>query len=305
MASGLSWVWWVTCSLWAAVIVLDLKREPRDWRRWLVSVSAFVAIASLGRGGLAEVNLRFVLIAGLALVVIAAMIAGDLSRRRRADRLEKWAAEQGFRPMSIARRPTQAALPDALHRLPFFNHGNLSRIDELISRSDDDSHDVLVFRHSIRRKVAWYDIGGVEASGTVVALRRSGLWLPYFQIRPLAMYPWMDGGAVGEAVALGHSSAFARTYRLGGHEPRNLRAFFGDDLLAAIAERPGWVIQGEGEWLAAFYYDRSPNLMSLKSSNLRSAKLDQLQDHVRDAVALLDKLADRGIRFASRDLGAA
>ncbi len=305
MASGLSWVWWVTCSLWAAVIVLDLRREPRDWRRWLVSLSAFLAIATLSRGGLGEVNLRFALIAGLGLVVLVAMIAGELSRRRRADRLEKWTADQDYRPIAIAPRRTQAALPDGLHRLPFFHHGRLSRTDELIARSEGDAEEILVFRHSIRRKVAWYDAGRVEVSGTVVALRRRGLWLPYFQIRPLAMYPWMDGGAVGEAVPLGHSSPFARTYRLGGHEPRNLRAFFSDDLLAAIAERPGWVVQGEGEWLAAFYYDRSPNLMSLKSSNLRSVRLEHLQDHVRDAGKLLDRVADRGIRYASRDLGAA
>jgi hypothetical protein len=305
MASGLSWVWWVTCLPWAAVIVLDLMREPRDWRRWLISLSAFAAIAYLGRGGLGEVNLRFALIAGLGLVVLLAMIAGEMKRRRRARRMAKWTAEHGYRPIAIARGRTQVALPEGLHRLPIFNLGMLPRTDEMIARPESASADILVFRHSIRRKVAWYDVGGVEASGTVIALRRPGLWLPFFQVRPRAMYPWMDGGPVGEDVPLGHASTFARTYRLGGHEPKNLRAFFGDDLLAAIAEKPGWVIQGEGEWLAAFYYDRSTNLMSLKPSALRSSPLERLDDHVRDAELLLDKLADRGARFASRDLGAA
>jgi hypothetical protein len=139
----------------------------------------------------------------------------------------------------------------------------------------------------------------------VIALRRPGMWLPQFQVRPIGLFKEFDGGPLGDPVSIPSGLAFAKSYRLGGHEPRNLRAIFDDGLLAKIAEKPGWVIEGEGEWVAAFYFDRSPNLMSLKTSTLRKVKLDALEEHARDAYRVLTSVAERSSRAEARDAGAA
>ena len=72
-----------------------------------------------------------------------------------------------------------------------------------------------------------------------------------------------------------------------------------------IGEKPGWLIEGEGEWLAAFRFDRSPNLMSLKTSTLRTVRVGRPGGHVGEAQRLLENLADRASRSARREAGAA
>ena len=83
MAAGLSWVWLVTWSLWAAVVYKDATRQPRDWR-WLVSLAALAFIAWATIDHLREPNLRFVLLSTLAVGVLIVWTAFDaLARRRR------------------------------------------------------------------------------------------------------------------------------------------------------------------------------------------------------------------------------
>lgn len=296
--------WLVTWSLWAAVVFLDRRREPRDWR-WAVSLGALILVAAATRESLREFNLRFVLLAGLAAVVILSWGVGRLLSRRRLARTAAWAREHGFEAVALASRRTEDALPDDLRRLPIFAGGSLPRTEGVVAREDGEGGTVLAFRHAIRRKMAWYGASGVEVRGTVVALRRPGMWLPLFQVRPSGLLSWIDGGPIGEAVPVAGASRFAGGYRLGGHEPTNLRALFSDALLDAIAEKPGWIIQGEGEWIAASYFDRSENLMSLKTSSLRTARLDGLGGFVKDSGDLLGLVADRASRWSARDLGAA
>jgi hypothetical protein len=300
----MSWVWFLTWALWGAVVYRDWRREPRDGR-WLVSLLGLVALAGWSRGSQRDLNWRFFALTGLALLILAAWGVHDLLGRRRRDRLARWAADHGFEPMELAPRHVESSLPEGLRRLPMMARGNASRSSGLVRRREAGGDEVLVFEHRIRRKLAWYDLDGAEMTGTVVALRRPGMWLPLLQVRPVGLLPGMDGGAVGDAVTTAPGSAFARSYRLGGHEPRNLRGLFGDDLLAHIAERPGWLIEGEGEWLAAFYFDRAESLMSLKTSALRVARIQALEEHARDAYRVLEAVADRGMRPLERGAGAA
>lgn len=303
MGSGFHGVWLVTWSLWAVVIARDVRREPRDWR-WIVWLAALFAAAAATRDTLREVNLRFVLLSGLAVVVLVGWTAADLLNRRRRPRLSAWARSHGYGPTALESRRAEATLPEGLRRLPMLGRGRWPRTEGLLSRDDGDGRERLVFDHTIRRKVVWYD-SGVEATGTVVAIRRRGMWLPLFQVRPVGLFAWMDGGPLGEPVPTAGNAAFARSYRLGGHEPRNLRALFTDDLLAAITERPGWLIEGEGEWIAAFAFDRAPSLMSLKTSTLRTVKVGGLEAHIGEASRLLDRIADHAARSAERGAGAA
>ena len=300
----MSLVWLVTWALWGAVVYRDWKRDPRD-PRWLVSLIGLVALAVLTRESQQEANWRFFALTGLAASILTAWAAHDFRRRRARCRLAKWAADHDFEPIGLEPRRVSEALPEGLLRLPMLARGHTARAAGLLRRIDPDGAEVVVFEHRIRRKLAWYHIDGAEASGTVVALRRPGMWLPLLQVRPSGLLPGMDGGPLGDAVATTPGSAFARSYRLGGDEPRNLRGLFGDDLLARIAERPGWLIEGEGEWLAAFYFDRAESLMSLKTSALRVAPIEALEEHVRDAYRVLEAVADQGMRPQKRGAGAA
>ncbi|MDB5353193.1 MAG: hypothetical protein JWN86_4440 [Planctomycetota bacterium] len=305
MASGLSWVWLLTWSLWAAVVFKDWQRQPRDWR-WMFSLGTLVIVAWSTIGSLDDVNnLRFILLAGLAVVVLLSWTWVDLAASRRRSRRADWAGIHGYEPLAIERRRSSSSLPDGLRRLPMFSKGFSPATEGVMVRDDENGRQRFVFDHTIRRKVTWFDAGGVGTTGTVVAMHRPGMWLPLFQVRPIGIMYAMDGGPLGDPVAVGAGTAFAKSYRLGGHEPRNLRGFFSDELLAAISEKPGWVIEGEGEWIAACYFDRSENLMSLKASRLRIVKAEQLEDHVRDATLMLGRIADRDARSSARGVGAA
>lgn len=306
MASGLNWVWLVTVVLWGAIVYKDMRRVPFDGRRF-ISLAAFLLIACASYNRLTEANLNFILLNALAVVVLIGWTLSNLGANRRRSRIADWGSSHGFEPVAIERKGSSESLPEGLRRLPFLGRGRAAWTEGVIARRDGDvdGEECRVFDHTIRRKVVWYDANGAEATGTVVALRRPGMWLPLFQVRPVGMFDWFDGGALGDAVPLKADSGFAKSYRLGGHEPRNLRSFFTDELLASIAEKPGWLIEGEGEWIAAFYFDRAASVMSLKSSTLRTVKVDQLDDHVRDASRLLGRIADRDARTATRGVGAA
>jgi hypothetical protein len=304
MASGVSFVWVVTWALWGAVVYKDWRSSLGD-RRWLGSLAALVVLAAMTRGSFVEFDLRAGLLIAIAVAILGIWSVADMMAARRRARKEAWARSAGFEPVALAPAPSSATLPDGLRRLPMLGLGRSPRTDGVLRRESRDGGELFVFDHAIRRRVIWYDANGVDASGTVVAIRRPDVCLPLFQVRPIGLFAWMDGGSVGDAVPLPSGTAFAKSYRLGGHEPRNLRTLFSDDLLALIGEKPGWLIEGEGEWLAAFVFDRSPNLMSLKTSTLRSVRVGGLEAHVREVERLLENLADRASRSSRREVGAA
>jgi len=296
-------VWAVTWGLWAAIVILDYRREPRDARR-LVPMAAVLALAALTRDSMNAFDVRLVALCGLSCAVVAAMAVADALVRRRARRVEGWAAAHGYEAVSSTPRRASELLPEGLRRLSFLGGGRSAQVAHVLRRVELDGTEVYVFDHAIRRPAAWFDPSGEEAAGTVVAIRRPGSWLPIFQVRPVGLFRWMDGGPLGDTVSTSTVPAFANSYRLGGHEPRNLRTLFTDDLLARIAESPGWLIEGEGEWVAAFHYQRADGAVSLKPSTLRTVGLDALEDHAREAYRRLSEIADRGARPA-RDAGAA
>ena len=296
-------VWAVTWGLWVAVVVLDYRREPRDARR-LAPMAAVLALAVLTRDSMREFDVRLVSLCALACAVFVALATSKALARRRARRIESWAGEHGYDAISSSPRPARDLLPVGLRRLPFLGRGRSAQLAHLLRRVELDGTEVYVFDHAIRRPSAWFDPSGAEASGTVVAIRRPGRWLPMFQLRPVGLFKWMDGGPLGDSVSTSSVPAFAESYRLGGHEPRNLRKLFADDLLARMAKTPGWLIEGEGEWVAAFLYHRVEGALSLKPSTLRTVGLDALEDHAREAYRRLSEIADRGARPA-RDAGAA
>jgi hypothetical protein len=304
MPSGVSFAWIITWSLWAVVVYKDFRREPGD-ARWLVSVIGLVLVAGLTQESLRELNLRFALLSGLAVGVLACWTIADLLASRRAARLQSWAQQTRFEPVALKSQPSRKTLPEALRKLAFLKKGRMPRTEGVLRRTGSTSSETLVFQHSIRRPIIWYDISGIETSGTVVAIHRPGIWLPLFQVRPVGILPGMDGGPVGDPVPVPAGTSFAKSYRLGGDEPRNLRTLFSDELLAKIAEKSGWLIEGEGEWLAAFIFDRSPSLMSLKSSTLRKVEPAGLEEFVRETAAILEMVADRADRAGGRNAGAA
>ncbi len=304
MTSGVSVVWFITWSLWAAVVTKDFRREPRDVRR-LVSLAALVLLAIVTRDSLREADLRFALLGGLAAAVLIVWTIADFRTARTTKALAEWAGRNDFECVALKPQRTKSSLPDALASLTMFTNGRFPVTRQLLKRADAAGKESLIFRHSIHRPAVWYDISGMEAYGTVVAIHRPGIWLPRFQIRPVGLLPWMDGGIVGDPVPVPSGSSFSKSYRLGGDEPRNLRAMFTDELLAKIAEKSGWMIEGEGEWLAAIYFDRSDNLMSLKTSTLRTVSTENLEEFVREADAVLDRIADRGHRGDLQGVGAA
>ena len=304
MATGVSLVWVVTWTLWGAVVYKDWRSGPGD-RRWLASLAALILLAAMTRGSLGELNLRAGLLIAIAVAILAAWNVSDLMAARRRSRKRDWARSAGFEAPALAPAASSMTLPDGLRRLPMLGRGRSPRTEGVLRREGGDGGELLVFDHAIRRRVIWYDVNGVDVSGTVVAIRRPGICLPLFQVRPIGLFAWMDGGPLGDAVAVPGGTAFAKSYRLGGHEPRNLRALFTDDLLASIAAKAGWLIEGEGEWIAAIAFDRSPNLMSLKTSTLRTVRVGGLEEHVRAARHLLEDLADRASRSSRRGVGAA
>ena len=245
MPSGFSNLWLITWSLWALVVLLDCLREPRDWR-WVVSLSALVGVAVATRDTLREPDIRFVLLTGLAVAVLLAWGASRLLARRRHAKTAAWARLHGFEPIAIGPRRADVTLPEGLRRLPLIARGAFAKTEGVLRRDEPAGGEVLAFQFAIRRRMAWYGPSGVEARGTVVALRRPGLWLPFFQVRPDGLFDWFDGGPVGDPVAITPGSAFARGYRLTGHEPRNLRGLFPDEMLDAIARSPAGSSRGKG-----------------------------------------------------------
>ena len=304
MPSEIPWVWLVLGSLGGLVVLLDFLREPRDWR-WVLSLAALIGLGIVARDSFREPDLRFVLLTGLAVSVLVAWAASRSLARHRQARIVAWARDRGYEPVAVGRQRAEATLPEPLRRLPVFKTGAYSRTEGLLRRDDPAIGEVLVYRFSTLRNASWYGSPGVETSGTVVALRRPGSPLPFFQIRPQGLFPWFDGGSVGDPVATTPGSRFTESYRLSGHEPRNLRALLSDDLLDAIAEKPGWIVQGEGEWVAALYFDRSENLMSLKTSSLRTVDLHSLDAFTREAARLAGRVAEGASRTMARGVGAA
>ena len=305
MPSGLSLYWLVTWMLWAVVVFLDFKREPRD-RRWAVSLVALIAIASVSREFFPAFNLRFALLSGLAVTIISAWGARAWLNRKRQAKVNAWAISHGFESRELSACSADATLPEQLlRRLPIFSRGALSKTEHLISRLGASGRETFVFQFATRRNLSWHGPSGDESRGTVVAIRQPRLDLPFFHIRPDGLMSTFDGGPVGEVVPMATGSRFASQYRLWGHEPRNLASRFSIEALDAISAQKGWIIQGEGEWIVALMFDRSENLMSLKTSLLRQVPLDQLKEHVDQATSLLDHLVETVSRQHLRDFGAA
>ena len=196
MASGVSFVWIVTWALWGAVVYKDWRRSVGD-RRWLASLAAFVLLAAMTRSSLVEFDLRATLLIGIAV--------GDPRRcgpcrtrgRRSVDRgKEAWARSAGFEPVAIARRRLRrSTCRRACDGFPCWAAVGRPEPRASSAASLGDGRELLVFDHAIRRRVIWYDANGVEAAGTVVAIRRPGHGLPLFQVRPIGLFAWMDGGA--------------------------------------------------------------------------------------------------------------
>ncbi len=300
MPSGLSPFWLLTWSLWSVVVYLDRRREPRDWR-WVISLVAMVAVAVITFDSMREANLRFALLSGLAAAVILAWGVRSIRAQHRANETGAWAEAHEFSALSLQPQPAEATLPDDLKRLPIFSRGSLARTEGLVERREPHGGRVLVFRHAVRRQMALHGPSGIEAYGTAVAIYRPESALPLFAVRPEGLFPWFDGGPIGERVAVQPHSRFAAAYSLFGDEPRNLRALFSDSITTAISEKPGWIIQGEGAWVVALYFDRSENLMSLKTSSLRVVRPVKLAEHVGLSLSLLNQIAMAASRPMRRD----
>ncbi len=297
-------VWFVTWGLWAGVVALDRRRQLHD-RRWLLSLTILIVFAGLTRESMRDFDARTVSLCVLALAMATVIVVSEWMIQRKQVLAENWAKLHGFEPIAIAPQSSDSSLPEGLCRLPFFTGGRNPRTARLVRRDLPNGDELIVFDHSIRRINSWFELDGTLATGTVVALRRRDVRLPMFQVRPVGLFRWMDGGALGEAVSVSSAPSFAKSYRLGTDEPRKVRAIFNDELLAKLGETAGWLIEGEGDWVAAFMFDRAGSVAAMKSSTLRSVDLNSLERFTQDAYLVLSEVANRGARSIGSNADAA
>lgn len=289
MGQGSLLVWALVFLPWMIAVLLDLAREPRD-KRWLIFAVGLVVLASLIGGRLVESGGRAAMVSLLGWIVLATMGGKWRSERGRRHALRSWADANGFRPRNFRRDRAELSLPGPLLGLPMIARTRWPRTEGLMEHRDEEGREWFVFDLLTTARVGGISTSKDRNSATVVALHQPGGRIPQFLLRPQDLHSADKGTPPGEVVELKGRGDFSKNYRLRGVEVRNLSALFDDDLAASLAGKPGWIIEGEGEWLAAMYYEAAPDA-SRNYGGLRIASAGEMSDHVAEASSMLDKIS--------------
>lgn len=298
MEFGPWWTWAAIVVPWCLLVAWDLRRDPGNLR-WLFSLLGLLILMAVARNA-PKFDARLAVIAVTPLILVGAGLLGEGRDRRRWRGLAEWGPDHGFEAVETGPRPASETLPPGLLRLPLFSRTAWPKTASLMSRRDEGGGECLLFELRAAPSRPWAARNGFAAGGTVVAIHRPGLRLPLVQVRPRSLPGSPFGRMVGEPIDLMDRSAFPSHYRIGGHEPTRLGRLFEPGLTASLADRPGWVLDGEGDWLAALYYD-VPKGLSLRLPGFRRPGPEAIEGHLAEALEILENLASRAERAVGRD----
>ncbi|MBI5595589.1 MAG: hypothetical protein HY928_05805 [Elusimicrobia bacterium] len=182
---------------------------------------------------------------GLAAAFVLYQVHGAQAR---AKGLRKAGAEVGLAPSGT----DVEELPAGLLALPIFSYGNQRSSDNMMW-GEGGGFAVFDFEYShVRRRVDESRGRRIERNDTVqtaCAVRVDGGTLPEFTLAPAGLGDAFLGLFGTRDIDLAQEPGFSAAYVLRGPDEDAVRRLFAAGPARALAERPGWTVQGKGEWV--------------------------------------------------------
>jgi len=212
-------------------------------------------------------HIPFVLAGAVAVLAIAMLVWRGVSESTRKKKIEALSYTLGFE--YSAEDPT--LLESEIGTLPLFSRGRRRRAMNVLRRRESDGEAVL------------FDYRYTTSSGknshthhqTVLAVRRQGLDLPAFELRP-------ENVLLRVAAAFGYQDIdfeafpeFSRRYVLRGKDEAAVRQVFTPALLQTLERRPGWSLEATGTSIIVYRQGKRPKPEALHTFLTASQEIVQ------------------------------
>jgi len=192
------------------------------------------------------------MIAGSGALVLAAVSWEHWRDRRRSAALTKWASSLGFTIVPEQVAPDAASAIAGLVRLPVFQRGRDARIRNIMDGSAAEGR-VVVLDHE-------YVTGSGKNKSTItqtlVAVELAGEPLPAFVLGPEGLFARLGQVFGTQDIDFEESPQFSRAYQLKASDAEAIRRVFERNAVPFLAEHPGWSVEANGRWIAAYRQGR-------------------------------------------------
>lgn len=172
----------------------------------------------------------------------------SLGAQARAKGLRKAAAGAGLAPAG----GDVEDLPEGLLALPLFSYGNQRSSDNMMW-GEGGEFVVFDFEYSHVRRAVDPAPGRrtlrTDTVQTVCAVHVPGGTLPEFTLAPAGLGDAFLGLFGTRDIDLEQEPRFSAAYLLRGPDEDAVRRLFSAGPARALSDRPGWTVQGKGEWV--------------------------------------------------------
>ena len=211
-------------------------------------------------------------ILGGAIVVVALFLFLRQWERKREEAFRSAARQAGWSPAD-----PPDAVPEGAQGFHLFEQGRQRRVTSAFSqRSMSFESTLLDYR---------YTTGSGKNSSihrqTVLVVRREGLALPAFELRPENVFHRIGSAFGYQDIDLESRPEFSKAYLLRGEDENAIRGLFADaGVVHHFEKNRGWSVDAAGEWIVVYRHGKR-------------TKPDQLREFVREAERAASLLAGR------------
>ena len=192
------------------------------------------------------------LIAVAAAVLVAVILVSRAAERKRTEAMRETASMLGLSFAGESKKPVEAGLDVTLTAFTLFRHGGAPRVRNLMRASVTDGEDIVFeYRYTVSTGKSSHTV-----EQTVAAFRRRAARVPAFRMAPENVFSRIGHALGGQDIDVDSNVEFSQHYALKGEDADAVRAFFQRQAASYFAERPGWSVEGAGEWLILYRHGK-------------------------------------------------
>ena len=187
-----------------------------------------------------------------AAILVAVILVSRAAERKRTEAMRETASMLGLSFAGESKKPGEAGLDTTLTAFTLFRHGGAPRVRNVMRASVTDGEDmVFEYRYTVSTGKSSHTV-----EQTVAAFRRRAARVPAFRMAPENVFSKIGHLFGGQDIDFDSNVEFSSHYALKGDDPDAVRAFFERHAVVYFAERPGWSVEGAGEWLVLYRHGK-------------------------------------------------
>lgn len=188
------------------------------------------------------------LIVVTAAVLVAVILVSRAAERKRTEAMRETASMLGLSFAGESKKPGETGLDTTLTAFTLFRHGGAQRVRNLMRASVTDGEDIVFeYRYTVSTGKSSHTV-----EQTVAAFRRRAARIPAFRMAPENVFSRIGHALGGQDIDLDSNVEFSQHYALKGEDADAVRAFFQRQAASYFADRPGWSVEGAGEWIILY-----------------------------------------------------